>query len=248
MKFLYGFIGTVLGLIVGGVATFLIVTLFMDGNALGVGLMMLTIGPAGLILGAILGTVIALQVLRWIRKNGADRQTKRRNALVIGAFVLAVPVIAGAMLWSANHYGEMPSDHQLINNFHRNVTTFNELALMAEADKGLTRVDDNWTDPSDPQTIGISQARIARYRQLLNAVGTHRGFETGGKGQEVDFLYCTQGSATSSDTSKGYAYLPVPPKQTLRSLDHCSLNEKNGVKAYRHIQGCWYLFYEYLPG
>jgi len=61
-------------------------------------------------------------------------------------------------------------------------------------------------------------------------------------------LYWCEGSAISSDTDKGYAYLTVPPKQVLTTLDDCQPDEENGVKAYYHIEGCWYLYYDYLPG
>jgi hypothetical protein len=67
----------------------------------------------------------------------------------------------------------------------------------------------------------------------------------------VDFYYWDIGSAVSSDTDKGYAYLTMPPFNLLPSLDGSHPDERNGdngVKTYRHIRGNWYLFYEYIPG
>ena len=119
---------------------------------------------------------------------------------------------------------------------------------MVQADKGLTRVDDDWTQPDDPQRVGVGPARIAEYRRLLRRVGTPRGFQTTGATDDIDFYYWLTGSAITSDREKGYSYLATPPAHLLKSLDQCQPDDRNPVEFYRHIQGNWYLFYEYLPG
>ena len=246
MGFFYGFVGAVLGSILGGVTAFFVLTAVTDGNSLGVGLGMLVFGPVGLVLGAILGVMLALRVLYYVRGNRDNGQARRKNALVVGGFVLAIPILITAMLWGVDQFGNPPSDQQLLNNFNRHRATFDKLAQMTKADKNLSRVDSDWTDPSDPQTVGVMPERIREYRRLLDSVDLHRGFQAYGK--EVDFISYAQGSAISSDTDKGYAYLTVPPKQTLSSLDQCQPDEdEKAIEAYRHIEGCWYLYYDYRP-
>lgn len=118
---------------------------------------------------------------------------------------------------------------------------------MTQADKGLQRVDYDWTDPSNPQAIGVSPARVSIYRHLLDSVQCHRGFNAY-QNHGIEFQYWGHGSAISDDEDKGYAYLAAPPKETLNSLDDCRPDKKNELQAYRRIEGCWYLYYDYIPG
>ena len=122
---------------------------------------------------------------------------------------------------------------------------------MIKTDGDLVRLDEDWTDPKNPEAIGISPARISIYRRLLRDARVPRGFQSEGLMDEVDFFYWMIGSAVSRDTSKGYAYLTRPPGETLNSLDAYRPDLRNAddtVKVYRHIHGNWYLFYEYIPG
>lgn len=246
MGFLYGFVGAVLGAILGSTTALFLVAVATGGDEFALTLAFMTVVPAGLIFGATFGLLAAIRLRRFVQGNQKDKAAKRRSVLTIAGCVLAVPVLAATMLWVIRQLGQPPSDQQLLSNYKHHKATFGELAQMAQTDKSLARVDYNWTDPSDPQKIGISPARIAEYRSLLESVGLHRGFQSRGLA-DIEFISYGQGSAMSSDTFKGYMYLAMPPKQVLRSLDGCQPDEKNGVEAYRHIEGHWYLYYEYLP-
>ncbi len=245
MKILYGFVGAILGFVFGGIAATLVVSATSDGNDFADGFKLMGYGLVGLILGMILGALLALRIAHYVETHP---QAKRKNILIVAGSALAVSGACAIMLWGNDQLRLPPSDQQLISNFNRHRSAFDTLAQMSSTNKKLTRVDYGWTEPSDPKTIGVSPARIGRYRQLLDSVNVHRGFEASDEGAEIDYLYWATGSAISSDTDKGYAYLTTPPKQMLSSLDPCRPDEKNGVKAYRHIQGPWYLYYDYLPG
>ena len=85
-------------------------------------------------------------------------------ALFIGRVVAGIGFVAWvALLSSIWTSADTPhkSDQELIANFKTNEAEFNQLLQMVMADKRLHRVDDNWTDPSDPKTIGIPDERIA---------------------------------------------------------------------------------------
>lgn len=247
MGFLCGFVGAFLGAVLGSVTALFLVALATGGDEFALALSFTIVVPIGLSFGAIFGLLAALRLRRYVQENQKDKTAKRKSMLIVVSSVLVVPVLVTAMLWEAWQLGQPPSDRQLLDNFKRHRATFNELAQMTQIDKSLARVDYNWTDPSDPQKIGVSPARIARYRSLLESVGLHRGFYTHGLA-DTEFIAYGQGSAMSSDTFKGYMYLATPPKLVLRSLDECQPDAKNGTEAYRHIEGHWYLYYEYLLG
>ncbi len=160
--------------------------------------------------------------------------------------VIGVPALVLGMFYALDHHDDPPSDQQMLANFHQHRTTFNQLVRMAQADKGLTRIGDDWTIPDDPLSVGATPSRIAQYRKLFGVAGTTSGF--GADAESVEFYYWGHGSAISSDTDKGYIYAKKPPTPILPSLEGCHPNGENLTFAYRHIEGNWYLYYKYLPG
>ena len=80
---------------------------------------------------------------------------------------LTIGLIALAILSSL----EPPSDVAMTANLMANRATFDRLLAMIQEDRGLLRVDVDWTDPADPEQAGISPARIAEYRRLMQAIG-----------------------------------------------------------------------------
>ena len=251
MRFLYGLIGALLGAIFGGSAAYCAVSAAMGGDGLGVFFEGMIFGPIGLTLGGIFGLIIARRVLIFVETSREGKLARQRSTFTVIGCILAAPILSAAMIWNAQQYQYPPSDQQLLSNFKHNRRTFDILAQMTQADKGLMQVNQDWTQPSDPKTVGISAERIARYRQLLNQAEAHHGMHADGL-QGADFLCWAQGGATTHDTDKGYAYLIVPPKHVLNSLDQyknqLQSEEIHQVEAYRHIEGCWYLYYDYLPG
>jgi len=144
-----------------------------------------------------------------------------------------------------------PPDADLIQNFTKHRADFEEIVKMASHDKGLTRVDRDWTNPRDPSKIGISQVRIDRYRALFRDAQIPRGFsagsEPGGKQIDVSFMFWGFGFAASDEYGKGYAYLTTPPKALRTTLDGFEPRFRQPYDIYRHVEGNWYLYFEFFP-
>lgn len=206
------------------------------------------VSPITLLIGAMTGLLLALRIVAYWQQYDPDGFLRPRKIRLAVGVLVGIPALVTAMMWYTDRLTGPPSDREMLTHFQRHRATFDHLAGMVQADKRLKRVDYNWTDPADPRQVGVSPARISEYRRLLDSAGVHRGFEVWDRSEGVKFLYWGQGSAISSDTDKGFAYLTKPPKRTLASLDACGPDKKNGVLAYRHIEGNWYLFYEDQPG
>lgn len=245
MKIVLGIVGAILGALVGGAVVLLLMVLTAGGNDVAGGFFLMFAGPLGLPVGAIVGAVAALRALRTLR-NG--ERTRQQKAFLAAAGIVGPLALTVGLLWAGMMLSGPPSDQKMLRNFARHRSTFDTLAQMTQADKRLQRVDQGWTIPGNPATVGVSPARLATYHRLLTGAGVPRGFQTTDDGMETDFYYWLTGSAITSDTDKGYAYLTKPPPNLLDSLDQCRPDERHVVTAYRHITGNWYLFYEYLPG
>jgi hypothetical protein len=135
----------------------------------------------------------------------------------------------------------------MLRHFERHEATFAALAQMATADKGLDRVDENWTMPADTNSVGVSTQRLGVYRRLLSQAGIPRGFQVSKAHDGFDFSYWLVGSAISDGADKGFAYRTTPPPSTVQSLDVFRAHSMEPFIAYRHIHGSWYLYYEYTP-
>lgn len=257
MGFLYGFIGAILGAVLGWATAWFLISTTSQGDIFGDALAFATFGLTCSVIGAALGIGAALLALRHAKKTQKNGTSQRKPFLAVGVF-LAVPATVAVLLWSASlneqKYSRTPSDQKLLDNFSRHRDTFNQLVKMKQDDRVLYRLANNWTveneaTPSNnPIVGGFKSNRLAKYQRLMNEAKVPGGLSSSEDGTEVDFTYWYWGSGISSSTNKGYAYLTVPPKETLPSLDGCQPDEKNGVEAYRHIEGPWYLYYEYLPG
>ena len=136
---------------------------------------------------------------------------------------------------------EHDSDAVLLGVFRRERPVFDQLVRMIEEDKGLERVDYDWTMP-DPSPV--SEARLAKYRELLRKVGCVRGFENFTGKDEVLFIASANGMATGG-SSKGYCYTRKTPSPLVKDLDEYRPGHTRTYAAFRHIEGDWYLIYEY---
>jgi hypothetical protein len=134
------------------------------------------------------------------------------------------------------------SDSQLIAAFQTHKPDFERLRTMILEDKGLTRVDDDWTVPTDPQTIGITVQRIAEYRKLFQKLGIARGFSAYEDRHEIEFWASAQGWVAHG-SHKGYVYASAIPAPILESLDSLAAQKGNVGYGYKHIEDNWYLSY-----
>lgn len=212
MRFLCRLVGAVLGAIIGSMGAFTIADLTSGGNPLAEVSVLLIAGPLGLLFGLGGGIVLACRVMNYLQKPHA---TRRRKVLLVLGFAAGVPALVAGMILLIRHHDTPPPDQQLLANFRRHQETFDQVIRMLQTDKGLIRVDEDWTDPDDPGTIGVSPARLAEYRRLLRRANVPRGFGVEKKSDEVEFYYWLHGSAISSHTNKGYVCLTKRPAHLL---------------------------------
>lgn len=137
-----------------------------------------------------------------------------------------------------------PDDASMIANLHEHRATFEELVRMVRADHGLARVDDTWTEPNDPSTIGVSAERIATYRRLFDLAGVPRGFSAYGDGSTIEFVARTAGISVSG-WSKSYVYAEQAPgvvgDGTLVDDPLDNYHRQTKVVVMRQIEPNWYL-------
>ncbi len=152
----------------------------------------------------------------------------------------------GALLAFVACGRQHPPDDEMIQNFIRHRSDFERLLEMVRADKYLQRVDDNWTDPKDPNGIGVTPERIAAYRELFAKCSVPRGFEAFRRDEQILFIASAAGMATGG-SSKSYAYRPNPPlpAETVTVIDTYKPKHRKSFTIYRRIADNWYLCYEY---
>lgn len=155
-------------------------------------------------------------------------------------------ILVAVFLVSCSLNESHQSDAEMIQNFQNKQNQFEKLVSMVQTDVKLRRVDDNWTDPSDPSIIGISTSRIEEYRKLFIECGIPRGFEGFHKDEEIKFIVTSFGLATGG-SSKGYAFRISPPaqKELVESIDGYKPKDGRSYWIYRPIAPNWYLYYEY---
>ncbi len=153
-------------------------------------------------------------------------------------FIISIVVLfLGLRAWMSH-----PSDESLIKNFEMNQSAFNDLVRMIQQDKGLERVDDNWTSPENPASIGISSERITRYREIFGELKLPRGFYSFTNPIRITLLASSSGLSISG-SSKGYAFFENKPDLVVEDLDKYQSSDGLSFTAHRHIVGNWYLFY-----
>lgn len=158
----------------------------------------------------------------------------------------------------------LPSDSELIARFQHHRGGFETLRQMwAQEDPQITELGSCYlytTYTLDgvnvPDRIGsslltnrfISQFRWNRYRLMFLYLGIQ---EVRGGPKTMKLPVAGSGCATCDDVFKGFTYLPLPPKHLENSLDGLlSKAQKRGepYDAYRHVEGNWYIYLEFLPG
>lgn len=137
-----------------------------------------------------------------------------------------------------------PTDDALLRSFFIHEEDFDRLLAMLRADKKLERVDDTWTRPEDPSTIGVTPDRIRSYRSLFTMLGIPRGFYAFHDPEQFTFLASARGLSVSG-SAKGYAYMTERPSLVVSNLDTYQSEDGRSFTAYRHIKGSWYLYFDY---
>ena len=137
-----------------------------------------------------------------------------------------------------------PSDEALVNNFQSHRSEFDQLLQMFLADKKLGRVAYDFTRPANPAEIGISGQRLKEYRKLFDRLDLSAGIEGYDEKDLVWFHASTQGLSVTG-SGKGYAWLTKPPQLVVENLDTYWSKDGRSFTAFRHIEGNWYLYFDY---
>jgi hypothetical protein len=166
---------------------------------------------------------------------------------ILGAllFIAAPFLLKSFLLYWVFTGGDIPhkTDAEMIANFKAHKREFEQLLQMVVTDKGLTRVDDNWTSPEDPQTIGLSKLRLDEYRKLFQKVGTPRGFSANAVRDSIEFISSAQGMVTHG-SSKSYVYTTIVPSLIVENIDSYREQNNSFYPVYKRIEGNWYIRFD----
>lgn len=202
--------------------------------------------------------IIAISQMRYIdqfRKYLASKQTlwelffgRKQSVwvllLAVAGGILFYPCLFMSVFFLADTDCFRPSDQELIDKFEQNQTNFQTLLDMFLSDKGLERVDYDWTSPDNPQDVGVSPERIAEYHQYFDKLGLPNGIIGFGKKDNISFPIASCGIAVSG-TSQGYAYVQTIPELLVDSIEDYRHGKFESYIIYRHIVGNWYLYYDF---
>lgn len=164
--------------------------------------------------------------------------------------IICVPILIVYFLIGTAFMGDNSphkSDDEMIASFQAHKAEFETLVEMVKQDKNLKRVDGTWTEPKEPETIGISQTRIASYRNLLRATETPRGFSHYSP-NSILFIGSSRGLAVSGSSKSYVVFLDGKPDKIVENIDEYRkiiatdlTNPQNEYPVYKHIEGDWYL-------
>jgi hypothetical protein len=167
---------------------------------------------------------------------------KRWLQLMAGVLLAATGAACGA---------RHPPDAQLIARFHRERASFETLKDMFLAEKTLGRIAPTFTRPVDffsahalPPETTVSVQRLAEYRILFQRLGLESGIE-GYDAKEEIFFHASSSGLSISGSSKGYAYLAHAPPLVVPDLDRYWSSDGQSFTAFRHIDGRWYLYFDF---
>lgn len=165
-------------------------------------------------------------------------------SLIIGILLLILSLLPVFMNYSINDIDD--SDKHLIDNYYKYKTDFNNIVNMFTDDKGLGRVGDGFTRPSDIKTIDLTQKRIDQYHQIFDRLNIPDGIE-GYDEKDIIWLHVSSYGLSISGWSKGYVYSNDPSKygKIVNSLEGYTPPGPHSYTIFQHIEGKWYLYYDY---
>lgn len=135
------------------------------------------------------------------------------------------------------------TDQQLIENFNKYRSDFEDLCSIALSEKG------SFTVRSDSVVLEkntLSDYRIDKYRKYIKTLQLNGGVSSSGLHKSATFV-STYGGWFSHQSDKGYVC--VGDKNLIDEINHNlygSLDEmsiKLKGDGYRHIEGNWYLYF-----
>ena len=172
------------------------------------------------------------------------RAWTRGLLLALAAVLAAAALSAGALLALLallDPFGDAPhpSDATMLEQFRRQRPALEELVGMIDNDDELQRLAPDFTRP---EPAPVPAARVADYRQRLEAAGIAHGF--GHYGDEIEFMVSTRGLAIAG-SAKSITYSAQTPRDAVvveGDLDDAAakLTDKDVLLA-RHIDESWWL-------
>jgi hypothetical protein len=171
---------------------------------------------------------------RWLKAAG----------LAIGLLLLAALVTLAPILWLAwlDPFGgpRHPTDDQLLVQFAKHRNELEQVVAMTRQDNQLQRLAPDFIRPETPVDAGLSQERIASYRQLLSHAGAAHGILSGDN--EVWFLVSTRGLAIAG-SAKGFLFCERgdPEARIVTGDLDREVVPPRGELVVRRIDGAWWL-------
>jgi hypothetical protein len=158
------------------------------------------------------------------------------TALIFVAIVVGLPACSSTP----------PTDEALSKRFHRDSVALRTLVTMAEQDKKVIRVADDFVRPE----YAIESGRWKEYRKAFRQAHTSDGIEKDGFGNTYVIIY-TMG-LVGSGRSKGFVFCAHPTNSDKAFLP-CSEEKDSGWYeyregkgySYRRISGQWYVYSEW---
>ncbi len=159
------------------------------------------------------------------------------------------------LLFSSPEDGEHRSDRAMLALFNENENALKQLnkELIVWGNKGLKRIDKDWTDPHDIDTIGMSQETLESYRKRFNALSIPRGVQV--TNDSIHYLTYTYGLSIGGTTQK-FFYTTRESLQNYYEEDENFKKEpykvgekkkfpkKGSYIIYTHIRDGWYIIDE----
>jgi len=167
---------------------------------------------------------------------------------IIGSVVkiLVAVVVIAALLNSCFPFKKHPTAQLMIANFQNNKADFERLLQLFRNDSQLGRVAYDFTRPAGvtSPTADVPQERLDEYRALFTKLNLEAGIEGYGNKRIVYFIASTQGLSISG-SAKGYVYSDDRPDLVVENIDDYSSDDGTSFTAYQHIEGNWYLYFDY---
>jgi hypothetical protein len=155
-----------------------------------------------------------------------------------GAFVGLVSMMAAPWAQSS---GPRPTDDAMMAHWRAHRHTLEGLVGMVQADPGLKRLGQDWSEPEDVASIGLSAERLALYRGLMREAKIISIMQ---HGRQIELVYFTAGIYIRG-SAKSFCY-GSPPHYADR-IDGDLDQAREGQRRFtlqRRIEGDWWLQYE----
>jgi hypothetical protein len=159
----------------------------------------------------------------------------------IATFYKAIAIgLMTILLISCSANKQHPSAQSLIGNFQNHTADFNQLLQMFLQDQQLERIAPDFTRPAN----SVSSARLTEYRAFFSKLSLEAGIEGYGEKRQVFFIASTFGLSVSG-SGKGYAYCIERPALIVDAIDTYRSPDGKSFTAFQHIEGNWYLYFDY---